>query len=673
MKLASVITKETKTKMKDAYFIGRLVTDDDLATTLLDTPVKFDEWQDEVTFYIKCLTEIPESISKHFAYQNKIFTGSTKSKNNFRKFNEWFNYDVTPHFDKQEKVKTYLHDKLIVFTITDNGSYGFAEIHKVENIEMIAPSYVPIPGPDLKTNENRDMFEEKIAKTSKPITLPKYPNLFDPPEYILLEGRLYETTLKASLNPVTYNPSIDDGPSIKYLDIKDRIIDYVSTRIDDHLYFVSKDDYYKLFNEMKQHGKYLYNKLAEREMEKEEEIKEEKAELTTRVVNQNDELKEEAPSSNYNKGEIDFLNKLKENAKERGLFYKDIDLYSFHISAKTNPLTILGGLSGTGKTQLALLYGETLGLQQGSKDLVLIPISPSYHEPNDILGYLNPTTGVYHESETGLVKLLLNAKEYDDRLYMCIFDEANLSQVEHWFSPFISLLEMESDTRELTLFNEKSYCVNDMYKPKVQIGDNIIFVGTVNFDETTKSFSDRLLDRTNVITPSKMSFAESKEIAKLTDKKEINSSNVGRELYRDKWVKKNVGLKSFTEDEINILDEMHDCLYENDIQKGVSFRVALSIALFIENIPANENGELLIKRDEAFDLQIKQRVLTKVKGLESFVSPLVGNYMPDRTYEEGALTKILTSPLAQKISTFKHSIQLLKNKAKELRYNGYAN
>ena len=42
----------------------------------------------------------------------------------------------------------------------------------------------------------------------------------------------------------------------------------------------------------------------------------------------------------------------------------------------------------------------------------------------------------------------------------------------------------------------------------IEIGENIIFVGTVNFDETTKELSDRLLDRTNLITLQKIPFCE---------------------------------------------------------------------------------------------------------------------------------------------------------------------
>ena len=90
-----------------------------------------------------------------------------------------------------------------------------------------------------------------------------------------------------------------------------------------------------------------------------------------------------------------FLDQLAQLASSRGLFYERDDLIHFHVSVKTNLLTILGGMSGTGKSQLALLYGQALGLEYGNS-LKLIPISPSYHEPSDILGYYNPSSNLYH-------------------------------------------------------------------------------------------------------------------------------------------------------------------------------------------------------------------------------------------------------------------------------------
>lgn len=77
------------------------------------------------------------------------------------------------------------------------------------------------------------------------------------------------------------------------------------------------------------------------------------------------------------------------------------------------------------------------------EELVWIPISPSYQEPHDLLGYLHPN-GTFIESETKLVRTLMKAKENPNQLYIIVFDEMNMSHIEHWFTPFLSVLELET-------------------------------------------------------------------------------------------------------------------------------------------------------------------------------------------------------------------------------------
>ena len=61
----------------------------------------------------------------------------------------------------------------------------------------------------------------------------------------------------------------------------------------------------------------------------------------------------------------------------------------------------------------------------------------------------------------------------------------------------------------IKLYDENATCNNSkLYPSKIKIDENIIFVGTVNIDETTKDFSDRLLDRTFVISLRKGKFED---------------------------------------------------------------------------------------------------------------------------------------------------------------------
>lgn len=664
MKLENPINFEVVRKLREAYFVGRLVYEDELAATLIEEPVKIDEHNGHTQFYIKCLSEIPESITQHFVYSNKIMTGTTGSPNNEQKLDALFDRPLT-FPEKKDKITEALKDKLIIFQISPTKTFCYIEIVKIENIAPESNAYSVIPGLEISLGETRSDIEGKLI-TGRPIVLPDYPHILSTPEFVIHDDVLYQVALKTSQNPTTYLH--DHNEAIKYLDLSETLPDYVVARVDDKLYVVDKETSFNLVDQMNDEGINLNVELEQREAAREVSAT---TVITAPSHETQEETEEESPDIDlkHHKSEMAFLRTLKENARKRGLYYEDIDLYTFHVSVKTDLLTILGGLSGTGKSQLAYLYGETLGLED-NRELLMIPISPSYHEPNDILGYLNPNTGVYHESETGLVSLLQAAEQQSDRLFMCIFDEANLSQVEHWFSPFISLLERDDTNRHLKLFSHSSHCVNG-YRPEINVLDNIIFTGTVNFDETTKSFSDRLLDRANLIMPHKMTFAQSRNMPYTIGN--MTPCSVSKQDFRNQWVQSDVGLTFLTEREAQILDRIHQNLCNHDPQKGVSFRVALGIVNFLANIPLDEQGKPLIPRSVAFDIQVKQRILTKIKGLESFVGPLVGYLTDDGHYEDGIVTQLLRSPEAQQVSSFTQSIAMLKSKAKELMYNGFAN
>ncbi|MBB3155034.1 hypothetical protein FHS16_005141 [Paenibacillus endophyticus] len=285
---------------------------------------------------------------------------------------------------------------------------------------------------------------------------------------------------------------------------------------------------------------------------------------------------------------------------------------------------------------------------------------------------MNPATGIYQESDAGLTGLLVEAESNPEQLYMVIFDEMNLAQVEHWFSPFISLLELEKNKRLLQLYHPSVQC-EYAYPSEVDIGDNIIFVGTVNFDETTKSFSQRLLDRANVITPRKLSFSEVWNMQQNQVSGRYETTRISKSVFREVWMNSSAGeISDLREEEAALMDLLHEALQKTDSQQGISFRVIRAIANYINNIPCLLDGSTVISRGDAWDIQLKQRVLSKLSGMEATIGTLVGIFHGEN-YEEGTLTGILQFAHSQRISSFEQSIELLKKKAKELTTHGYAN
>lgn len=659
-------------QLKDMYFVGRLAQPNDLVGTQLK-PVSFqDEFQEYIQFQIKCLSEIPNELEDSFWYQNRVFTGSTRSRDNGRVLSEILGTNQSM-VEKREMVYDFLSNKLVLFKVRNPRSYLYVDIvevfdaPKVDGVPKFERGYTIIPTPLLKQGETRHDFEIKLVKQPLPFVLPSYPNSMSEPEFLHLQGRIYSNiSLKETENAITYIPKITD--EVEFMDLEsskfsDKIL--LNSLRHSLLLVPSKE----MLNLRDEPMKFLHTAVTYQRPEK--------GAVTSPEVVVTDEVSTpvasiEEPVKKDDNIEAFFLEQFKQNAINKGLYYSDEDLYNFHICMKTNLLTIVGGMSGIGKSQLALVYADTLGMSFG-REVLMLPISPAYTEPNDILGYLNPNTGIYNESETGLVRLLLEAEKEDARkddskMFIVIFDEMNLAQVEHWFSPFISLLEVSDDKRYLQLFNERSHCVNQ-YPSKIKIGQNITFVGTVNFDETTKLFSDRLLDRANVFIPKKNTLEDMyKHCYGERELIEAEPVHCTKGTYR-KWIKREDStIYHLAKVEIEILDELHRLINKQDRQKGVSFRTAKSIAFYLNNIPKDASNVPYLNRAEAFDLQIKQRIISKIRGIDSFVRPLL-NTKEDQI---GTLLHFLLSDHAQAYSKFEHTIDLIDSKMKELTNYGFA-
>lgn len=420
-----------------------------------------------------------------------------------------------------------------------------------------------------------------------------------------------------------------------------------------------------------------------REIETVEEVVEavpEPEEDVEEMISEDEEIKAS------NASEITFINGLLSLTKSNNLVYEYKDLVNFHTSVKTNPLTILSGMSGTGKTQLAYNYARMLDLSEDNNTLLFMPISPSYSEPSDVLGYLNPMTNEYVPAETGLVDFLVHANNHKNKMHMVIFDEMNLSQVEYWFSPFISILEKDMGDRYLKLYDvPASAAKNDpdnenrkRYPSKIKIDDNVIFVGTVNVDETTKDFSDRLLDRTFVINLNKIKFRNVFEGLKANGKEEkvdVSAAKCSDASIFMTWNKKyNMDhLDAFKEhqEELDFLDDFSELLSSTIHSDGISHRVLRNIGYYLLNVPETEDGHV-IERAEAFDIIVNQTVMQKIRGTEAQLSSLIGVSGDDlRSTENSSLIELLNK--YSNISKFENVRKAINKKAEDLRVNGYTN
>ena len=163
----------------------------------------------------------------------------------------------------------------------------------------------------------------------------------------------------------------------------------------------------------------------------------------------------------------------------------------FHANASKR-FIILSGLSGTGKTKILQRYAEAYctALDIDSYEQVrLVSITPAFKDHTHLLGYLNSNAQPPRYIHGELTQFLLNATANPEYPFFLILDEMNLAQVEFYFSSVLSAMESGTqivfhDTQDID-FPSSLRCWPS----------NVFLAGTVNMDETTHTFSDKVLDR----------------------------------------------------------------------------------------------------------------------------------------------------------------------------------
>ena len=329
--------------------------------------------------------------------------------------------------------------------------------------------------------------------------------------------------------------------------------------------------------------------------------------------------------------EIKWLNKIKESFNEVGFKFSDRLLYAFHTSLKIgdwNPLTVLAGVSGTGKSELPRLYSRYGGI-----NFLPLAVQSNWDSPYSLFGYYNSLEGKFNA--TSLLKVLYQAQEdaknsISEYLTIVLLDEMNLAHVELYFSELLSKLELLRGSEEVKL--EIDIAEKNPYE--IKLNKNIIWVGTMNEDETTKSLSDKVIDRSNLIN-----FPRPNEFVSRNELKESDEApKLKREIWENwKWNKvkdelikdgNNVNNKEKIKKLEKRIDELKRKMEEiNEYLKvsgkAIGHRVWQSIENYIRNYPLvlssikNQDDEEIEKAiQSAFEDALVQKLMPKLRGLD---------------------------------------------------------
>ena len=160
-------------------------------------------------------------------------------------------------------------------------------------------------------------------------------------------------------------------------------------------------------------------------------------------------------------------------------------------------VTTFAGLPGTGKTSLASILSSLLGLRNEiNPRFSEISVEKGWTSYKDFIGYYNPFTSslersVAFEAFEMLDRESRETSEIAKVPYIFLLDEANLSSMEHYWSPFL---------RACDSFQKGAFSVPLGDGRALLVPEYVRFIATVNFDYTTEELSPRFLDRSWVIT-----------------------------------------------------------------------------------------------------------------------------------------------------------------------------
>lgn len=181
---------------------------------------------------------------------------------------------------------------------------------------------------------------------------------------------------------------------------------------------------------------------------------------------------------------------------EEGIVVTSGELANFYLALLSSPLTILAGISGTGKSKIPRVFSKLIGAE-----FSLIPVKPQWSDNSDLFGY-SPTLKPEEYVEGSFTKVLVSASTHLDKLSIVLLDEMNLAAVEHYFSDFLSIIETRSKDRGAVITDPLPLDLPMMRKTDpyshlrtLRLPFNVRVIGTANMDETTRLFSPKVLDR----------------------------------------------------------------------------------------------------------------------------------------------------------------------------------
>ncbi|WP_052338819.1 hypothetical protein [Anaerobiospirillum succiniciproducens] len=327
--------------------------------------------------------------------------------------------------------------------------------------------------------------------------------------------------------------------------------------------------------------------------------------------------------------EIEWLHGIESKCISMGLQFPKRILYAFHTAVKISDwscITVLAGVSGTGKSELPKLYALF-----GGMNFISVPVQPNWDSQESMLGYFNSIDNRFEPEP--LLRFLVNCTEKDpfnQEPCLVLLDEMNLAHVEHYFADFLSKLEIRRSCARVNLPTIEVKLGAGVKPYQLKLSRNILWTGTMNQDETTKSLSDKVLDRGIVINfPRPLTLKGRKNVPVINTSSYKNYKLLKMEKWNE-WVQRKIDLEGDQQKKMDEFRSIVENINNNleDVGRAIGHRVWQSIEFYIMNYPTviaaraklnkgETSSELLDAMNIAFEDQIVQKIMPKLRGVET--------------------------------------------------------
>lgn len=355
------------------------------------------------------------------------------------------------------------------------------------------------------------------------------------------------------------------------------------------------------------------------------------------------------------KRDVDEINKLLNGVEASpsnpisGINYK---FRQYITAVKTKPFLLLAGISGTGKSRIVRELARACWDEgseefnaQKPRNFEMIQVKPNWHDSSELIGYVSRIDGIRYVVGPFLRFMVKAINDPDTPYFMCL-DEMNLAPVEQYFAEYLSVIESRklqkngsittdpiidySNTEEYQSLITQLFPDDDDSRDaylteeggsRLSIPQNLIVVGTVNMDETTFSFSRKVLDRAMTIEMNEVNLfggldKQYEQIGKLSNVELVADAVEGVDVYQK--------YKSICNTAIKYLNKV------NAVLDGTPFKIAYrtrnEVLLYVvNNLPYKTcedsedlSQEFVIAR--ALDEITNMKILSRVEGDETKVS-----------------------------------------------------